>query len=209
MRHETRRPVSWLAGGGCRARRRRNRRTTLAATKRACGVEECFFERDVRDFEVIDQTHLIVYTGSQRCAFHVELRGTLCDLTFAPELYFSRTNEIPDRDAGGGERRRAGRRPVRLTRDRQPRRPRPSHLRERSQHPSARRPIHGVGHAPTSAGPLRQSTYRLPSVDRQPRSPTISSSRSSLGAASCRRCRRWAPARSRSANKTKKRTRKT
>jgi hypothetical protein len=69
------------------------------ATKRACGVEDCFYERDVRDFEVIDQTHLIVYTGSQRCAFHVELHGTLCDLTFAPELYFSRTNEIPDQGA--------------------------------------------------------------------------------------------------------------
>ena len=65
-----------------------------AAAKRACSVEECFFERDVRDFEVIDQTHLIVYTGSQRCAFHVEVRGTLCDLSFAPELYFSRIGEI-------------------------------------------------------------------------------------------------------------------
>jgi len=66
-----------------------------AATKRACSVEECFFERDVRDFEVIDQTHIIVYTGSQRCAFHIELIGTLCDLSFAPELYFSRIGEVP------------------------------------------------------------------------------------------------------------------
>jgi hypothetical protein len=69
--------------------------------KRACGVEDCFLARDVRDFEVIDQTHVIVYTGSQRCAFHVELRGTLCDLTFAPELYFNRPNDIPDREAPG------------------------------------------------------------------------------------------------------------
>jgi hypothetical protein len=64
------------------------------ATKRACSVEDCFFERDIREFEVIDQTHVIVYTGSQRCAFHVELRGTMCDLTFAPELYFSRRGDI-------------------------------------------------------------------------------------------------------------------
>jgi hypothetical protein len=67
-----------------------------AAAKRACSVEECFFERDVRDFEIIDQTHLIVYTGSQRCAFHVEVRGTLCDLTFAPELFFHRVGDISD-----------------------------------------------------------------------------------------------------------------
>jgi hypothetical protein len=74
----------------------RNKDDDTAAAKRACGVEDCFLERDVRDFEVIDQTHLIVYTGAQRCAFHVELRGALCDLSFAPELYFSRTNEVPD-----------------------------------------------------------------------------------------------------------------
>ncbi len=82
----------------------RNSKDDAAATKRACGVEDCFFERDVRDFEVIDPTHVIVYTGSQRCPFHIELRGTLCDLTFAPELYFSRTNEISDRGVavGGG-----------------------------------------------------------------------------------------------------------
>jgi hypothetical protein len=59
-----------------------------AAIDRACDVQDCFLERDVRDFEVIDQTTLIVYIGSQRCAFKVDLRGTLCDLTFAPEIYF-------------------------------------------------------------------------------------------------------------------------
>jgi hypothetical protein len=74
----------------------RNRDDDTAATKRACSVQDCFFERDVRDFEVIDQTHVIVYTGSQRCAFHIELHGTLCDLSFAPELYFSRIGDIPD-----------------------------------------------------------------------------------------------------------------
>jgi hypothetical protein len=66
------------------------------AVERACSVvDKCFFERDVRGFEVIDKTHLIVYIGSQRCAFHVELRGTACDMTFAPELYFRKTNEVP------------------------------------------------------------------------------------------------------------------
>jgi hypothetical protein len=65
------------------------------AVARACTVEECFHEADVRDFEVVDQTHVIVYVGSQRCAFHVELRGTMCDLTFAPELFFTKANEVP------------------------------------------------------------------------------------------------------------------
>ena len=79
----------------------RNKDNDTEATKRACSVEDCFFERDIRDFEVIDQTHLIVYTGSQRCAFHIELRGTFCDLTFAPELYFSRIGEVPIMPRGG------------------------------------------------------------------------------------------------------------
>ena len=66
------------------AQGQRNRQDDTAATRRACSVADCFHERDVRDFEVIDQTHVVVYTGSQRCAFHVEVRGALCDLTFAP-----------------------------------------------------------------------------------------------------------------------------
>lgn len=82
------------------------------ATKRACSVEECFFARDIRDFEVIDQTHLIVYTGSERCAFHVELRGTMCDMTFAPEIYFTRNGDIPDSGVTSGVEPIAGRRPA-------------------------------------------------------------------------------------------------
>jgi hypothetical protein len=78
----------------------RNKGDEDDATKRACGVEECFFEREIRDFEVIDQTHVIVYTGSQRCPFYIELRGTFCDLTFAPELYFSRAGELDDLAVG-------------------------------------------------------------------------------------------------------------
>lgn len=85
--------VSVLAVAAAHAQR--NKDDDTGATKRACSVEECFFARDIRDFEVIDQTHLIVYTGSQRCAFHIELRGTMCDMTFAPELYFSRNGDVP------------------------------------------------------------------------------------------------------------------
>jgi hypothetical protein len=88
---------------------RNDRDDDTEATKRACSVEDCFFERDIREFEVIDQTHVIVYTGSQRCAFHVELRGTMCDLTFAPELYFSRRGDI---GLTGGAEPVAGRGPA-------------------------------------------------------------------------------------------------
>jgi hypothetical protein len=74
----------------------RNRKDNTGPTRRACGTSDCILEREIRDFEVISQTHLIVYAGPERCAFHIELRGALCDLSFAPELYFSATNEIPD-----------------------------------------------------------------------------------------------------------------
>lgn len=63
------------------------------AIDRACTVTDCFNERDIRDFEVIDQQSLIVYVGPQHCAFRVDVRGTLCDMTFAPELYFSKVND--------------------------------------------------------------------------------------------------------------------
>ena len=65
------------------------------AGDRACNIKDCFFARDVRNFEVIDKSTVIVYIGSQRCAFKVELRGTFCDLTYAPELVFSDPKDVP------------------------------------------------------------------------------------------------------------------
>ena len=70
--------------------------TQIDATQpvdRACTVSECFLEREVRDFEVLDATTLVVYVGAQRCAFKVQLYGTFCDLTFAPEVYFRSGSE--------------------------------------------------------------------------------------------------------------------
>lgn len=84
-----------LLSGAYPALGQRNDKGETDAVRRACDVDDCFREADVRDFEVIDRTHLIVYVGSQRCAFHIELLGALCDLSFAPELYFRRTNEVP------------------------------------------------------------------------------------------------------------------
>jgi hypothetical protein len=65
------------------------------AAERACNVKDCFFARDVRSFDVIDKSTVIVYIGSQRCAFKVELRGTFCDLTYAPELVFTDPKDVP------------------------------------------------------------------------------------------------------------------
>ncbi len=65
---------------------------------RACSVSQCFRERDIRDFEVIGRTTLIVYVGAQRCPFKIELRGTFCDMTFAPDLNFHK-NDISQRTA--------------------------------------------------------------------------------------------------------------
>jgi hypothetical protein len=62
--------------------------------ERACSEATCFFERDIRDFEVVDQQTLVVYVGSQRCPFKIDLTGTFCDMTFAPELYFRSPGQV-------------------------------------------------------------------------------------------------------------------
>jgi len=82
---------------------KKKRGDTTQPLERACTVDDCFHERDVRDFEVIDQTTVIVYVGPQRCAFKMELHGTFCDLTFAPELYFHSPNSF---ERHGNQRRR-------------------------------------------------------------------------------------------------------
>mgnify|MGYP003342600102 FL=1 len=65
------------------------------AGERACSVRDCFYAREVRDFKVVDRDTVIVYVGAQKCAFRVELRGTFCDLTYAPELVFSDPKDVP------------------------------------------------------------------------------------------------------------------
>lgn len=84
----------------CDAAPKRNRRSvdTTQPVDRACSVQDCFIEREIRDFEVVNQTTLIVYVGSQRCAFQIELRGTFCDLTFAPDIYFHSPNDFERND---------------------------------------------------------------------------------------------------------------
>jgi hypothetical protein len=70
---------------------------------RVCGVDVCFNERDVRDFEVIQHTTLIAYVGNERCPYQIEVHGTFCDLEFAPEIYFNTLGGAdPDATAFGG-----------------------------------------------------------------------------------------------------------
>jgi hypothetical protein len=61
---------------------------------RACTTDDCFYEREVRSFEVINHTTLVVFVGNQRCPFQIELRGSFCDLSFAPDIYFDHPNEV-------------------------------------------------------------------------------------------------------------------
>jgi hypothetical protein len=69
------------------------------AVNRVCGLDPCFFERDVRDFEVVDHTTLIVFVGAERCPYQIELHGTFCDLQYAPQIYFNGPSEVfPDND---------------------------------------------------------------------------------------------------------------
>ena len=61
---------------------------------RVCGLDDCFYERDVRDFEVLEHTTLIVYVGNERCPYQIALRGTFCYLAFSPEIYFNGPGEV-------------------------------------------------------------------------------------------------------------------
>ena len=99
MRHEYREAIRCAIVFGVLAASCANagRKDDNQPVDRACSVSKCFNKRDIRDFEVINRTTLIVYIGSQRCPFKVELRGTSCDMTFAPTLNFHK-GEITRQD---------------------------------------------------------------------------------------------------------------
>lgn len=65
--------------------------TSDADSAESCSVTDCFFERDVRDFDIIDRNTVVVYVGQQRCPFVVELQDVTCDATFAPAIAFFQT----------------------------------------------------------------------------------------------------------------------
>ena len=66
-----------------------------------CESTRCFNQLHIRDFEVIDNTTLIVYVGQQECPFLVEMTGTFCDLTFLPgnQVVFRPSNTARSRSA--------------------------------------------------------------------------------------------------------------
>lgn len=49
-----------------------------------CESTNCFNQLRIRDFEVVDDTTLVVFVGTQRCPFKVDFFGPECDLTFIP-----------------------------------------------------------------------------------------------------------------------------
>jgi hypothetical protein len=53
-----------------------------------CLDMECFYDRQVRDFRVIDSNTVIVYVGGQRCPYLVTTQGFYCDLKFIPDIDF-------------------------------------------------------------------------------------------------------------------------
>ena len=48
----------------------------------------CFYERDIRSFQVLDDRTVVVLVGRDRCPFKVELDGFVCDLNFSTFLAF-------------------------------------------------------------------------------------------------------------------------
>jgi len=49
----------------------------------------CFYERDIRSFQVLDDRTVVVLVGRNQCPFKVELDGFVCDLNFASFLSFN------------------------------------------------------------------------------------------------------------------------
>ena len=69
-----------------------------------CETTSCFNQTQIRDFEVVDETTLIVYVGQQECPFLVELSGVFCDVTFLPgfDVVFEPTSQRAAREPGRG-----------------------------------------------------------------------------------------------------------
>ena len=174
-------------------------------SKRACSVEDCFFERDVRDFEVIDQTHVIVYAGSQRCAFHIELRGTLCDLYVRARALL----QPSQRDSGRLGRPLSGD-PCGRGRGSTPSTPRDGAVAQPRTFASARTistiQVHGgrfteSGVDRRADGPLRQSAHGLPECRRVTSVTDDQLVEFYVGRGVLPPCRRWEPEKSRSASR--------
>ena len=60
-----------------------------AVIRTACDQRvDCFYERAVRDFEVLDHSTLVVFVGSERCPYRVTVDGFFCDLRMSAFISF-------------------------------------------------------------------------------------------------------------------------
>jgi hypothetical protein len=75
-----------------------------------CESTDCFNQLRIRNFEVIDETTLIVFVGQQECPCLVELTGTFCDVTYLPgfDIVFRPTDRRMAREPGLGARNLGG-----------------------------------------------------------------------------------------------------
>jgi hypothetical protein len=51
--------------------------------------ENCFYERNIRSFRVLDRRTVIVLVGSNQCPFKLEVDGFFCDLSASSFLAFN------------------------------------------------------------------------------------------------------------------------
>ncbi len=51
--------------------------------------ENCFYERNIRSFRVLDRRTVIVLVGSNQCPFKLEVDGFFCDLSVSSFLAFN------------------------------------------------------------------------------------------------------------------------
>jgi hypothetical protein len=58
-----------------------------------CFDMECFYDRQIRDFRVIDSETVIVYIGNERCPYLVKTQGYYCDLKYIPDIDFFHERE--------------------------------------------------------------------------------------------------------------------
>jgi len=50
----------------------------------SCKSARCFNQTQIRGYEIIDATTLVVYVGTDRCPFRVDLSGGDCDIRIRP-----------------------------------------------------------------------------------------------------------------------------
>ncbi|MGD8324707.1 MAG: hypothetical protein PVF50_10090 [Gammaproteobacteria bacterium] len=65
----------------------------LSAQSGDCLDSDCFYDRQVRDFTVVDNDTVIIYVGHARCPFIVNVRGLFCDLKYLPDIQFFHARE--------------------------------------------------------------------------------------------------------------------